>query len=775
LTPLIGRQQELAFVSDLIGRKGARLISLTGPGGIGKTRLAMAVATEVADGFPDGVAWLPLAAITDPDLVLPGIARALGVAEGRGRGALEAVIAALRDRQMMLVLDNFEQVAAAGSQVTDLLLGCPRLVVLVTSRETLRVRGEYAVPVPPLALSAPDDSDAVTLFVDRATAVQPGFALEPANATAIAEICARLDGLPLAIELAAARVTHLSLETLRARMDRRLPLLTGGARDLPARQRTLRDAIAWSYDLLSLDERALLRRLSVFTDGFTLDAAEAVGGCIPEGGGAEGSKDHPSTAVLNMLGSLVDKSLVRHEQDGRRDSRYRLLETIREFAAEELAASGDKSAARAAQAGWMLGLAERLETLPFMPADAGALRVLDTEFGNLRVALAWLATDDTSDGFVRMVRSVSWYWWSRGHWHEARQWLRQAWERFEGGVRGAESARGAEVLAVWYGVVLASGAGDLDEAERVLRVGLHAARGGEDSPGAVPLMICLGWVANLRGDHAGALPRMRAALGQARRVPDPRQNRFMVATALNNLGGTCRVLGSFDDARASFEEAMAMMVAADAPLGIAQNRFDLGLMARDLGELEVAESYFREGLRATMAVGGLRYLVMAFEGLGTVEAAAGDATNATRLFAMMQRVRDIAGMVEDVPLDRAVREAAMARTRRALGEDGFAAAWESGYALKPEMAAAEVLATESTYRPDAAPTISLTAREQQILPLLAIGLSDRAIGEALFIGERTVESHVRRIYGKLGVRTRAGATAVAVANGLVDPWAAAQE
>ncbi len=758
LTSLVGRLAELTALSGLFLRDGARLVSLTGPGGIGKTRLALAAAAEMEAAFADGVAWLPLAAVSDPDLVLPGIVRALGIAEGRGRGPLEALTTALRDRRMLLILDNFEQVVEAAPRVVELLLGCPRLAILVTSRSVLRVRGEHTVPVPPLGLGpAPlDPSDAVTLFVERAATVQPGFARTPVNAGAIAEICLRLDGLPLAIELAAARVTHLPVETLRERMDRRLPLLIGGARDLPARQRTLRDAIAWSFDLLPPDERAVLRRISVFSDGFTLEAAEAVGRPL----------DSP---VLDVLGSLVDKSLVRHEPDGGGRSRYRLLETIREFAADALVGSGDEAAVRAAHARSMLRLAERLETLPFMPADAAAARSLDAELGNLRVALAWLASDGAGDGFVRLVRAASWYWWSRGYWQEARRWLRLAWDRVNG-PRPAPTALSGSIatLAVWYGVVLASGAGELDDAERVLTAGLTVARERDDARGEASLAICLGWIANLRGDHVVALPRLRGALRMARGVPDPEQNRFIVATALNNLGGTCRVLGRFGDARTCYEEAMALMEGADAPLGIAQNRFDLGLVARDLGELDVADAYVRDGLRVAIAIGGLRYLVMAFESLGTVRAAAGDAANAARLLGMMQRARDLAGMVEDVPADRAARLAAIGRARRALGETGYEAAWGAGYALDPEAAATAVLA--GTWEPAAVPSpaISLTAREREILPLLAAGLSDRAIAESLFIGERTVESHVGRIYAKLGVPNRAAATVAAIAAGLVD-------
>jgi predicted ATPase/transcriptional regulator with XRE-family HTH domain len=425
LTRLIGREAEVATVCGMLRDKDIRLVTVTGPGGVGKTRLAIAVGAEMADANPNEVVFVDLTPLTDPSLVLPTLASSLGVQEGAGHPLLETLVNFLMSKRLLLVLDNCERVLAAAPELTRLLAFSPGLTVLATSREPFHVRGEFAFPLSPLPLAATDQPStleelalvpAVALFAERARAARPDFTLREDNRTTVAAICRRLDGLPLAIELAAARVKVLPPAALLTRLDQRLPLLTGGGQDLPARQRTMRDAIAWSYDLLSPAEQILFRRLSIFAGGFTLSAADAVIAAESE------------LPVLDGVGALVDQSLLRVAGEGD-EPRYRMLETVREFGLEQLAAAGEVDEAGRLHATHFLRLAEDLAQGTPLLVNLQSLTRVAAEQDNLRGALTWFDEHAEIDALVRLSTSLYGLWLARGHYREGLRWLGAALKR----------------------------------------------------------------------------------------------------------------------------------------------------------------------------------------------------------------------------------------------------------------------------------------------------------------------------------------------------------
>jgi predicted ATPase/DNA-binding XRE family transcriptional regulator len=595
LTQLIGREREEAGIAHLLLRPDLRLVTLTGPAGIGKTRLALQVAADVHDQFAGGVRFIALAPVRDAELVLNTIAQALGLREGEP-ALLDVLVAALREQSLLLVLDNFEQVAAAGAALVSLLAACPLLKALVTSRAALRVRGEQEFSVPPLEvpdLAHPPAFDdvaryaAVQLFVECAQAVRPTFELTPELAPTATAICARLDGIPLAIELAAARVKFFSLPALLAGLDQRLSLLTGGAQDLPERQQTMRRAIAWSYDLLSEVERLLFRRLVVFAGSGDLDAIETI--CDADGAVTSGQ-----ASVLDTLELLANKSLVVGELVEEDVSRFRLLELMRAYGLEQMVAVGEQMAQRA-HAEYYLALAERAEQELKGQQQSVWLRRLAREHDNLRAALSWAIEVDTSDSGavelgLRLAGSIWRYWDKLGHLGEGRHWLNKALTQSRDMTDTATLLARAKAL---YGAsVLAHRQHDEEEANALAEelLALHRRLG--DLSGVAAALNALAVYAVEAGKNERALALNQESLAIKRNLGDV----WGMAASLVNLGVVMRSLGRYGEASTFYEEALELNRQAQDAAAVALSLIDLGEIRLTLGEYERAAALLEEGV-----------------------------------------------------------------------------------------------------------------------------------------------------------------------------------
>jgi predicted ATPase/DNA-binding SARP family transcriptional activator/Tfp pilus assembly protein PilF len=702
---LIGRERELAELTHLLA--GKRLVTLTGPGGVGKTSLALAVAGAAADTFPDGAALVELASVQNVALIAPAIAHALGVQETGLAPLLESVAAAIEGDRLLLLVDNCEHLTGVAGVLADLLARCPRLTVLATSRSRLRIKGEQEYPVPPLAV--PQDEPAlptalphqvgqpaaVTLFVERARAARPDFALTGETSPAVAEIVRRLDGLPLAIELAAARVRILSPADLLARLARPLDLLTGGPHDAPARHQTLRATIAWSFDLLGTEEQDLFGRLAVFVGGWTLEAAEHVGGRFAEGGrfapgGGKGEEEReddgsdsrlplpPQAAhgrppqrsaplfppsILETLSSLLDQNLVveRRRPDG--DLRFGMLETIREFALEQLIASGLETAVRDTHASYYLELGERAREA-FKGADQAAwLERIDLEHDNLRAALGWLLRIGAADRALRLAAALWWFWWARGHLSEGRAWLEHVLAASDDapveiraralyGAGSLAEAQGdyeratqqhEEALALYRvagdqeGIAdalaslgqMARDQGNYDEAVRLLDEALATCRAAGDRRGAAYALIELGTVASYRGGGQLALALYTEGLEALRTSRDPRG----YAAALTNVATMTFVQGDLERAAPLYEEALTLWRDLGDEQGRATVLTNLGEIMHHRGDLEQAVTLYRDALPIYQQAGDRRNAAAVLANLGQAARDRGDLPTAASLLA----------------------------------------------------------------------------------------------------------------------------------------------
>jgi predicted ATPase/class 3 adenylate cyclase len=610
-TPFIGREQEVDAVGQLLLRKEVRLVTLTGPGGIGKTRLGLQVAAELSEHFPDGTWFVSLAPLSDPDLVMPTISQALGLPEAREQYPLEQVKHALKEKQTLVLLDNFEQVGAAALPVADLLAGCPRLKVLVTSRERLHVRAEREFPVPALALPDPkhlpdlislSQYAAVALFIERAQAAKPDFQVTNANAPAVAEICVRLDGLPLALELAAARIRLFSPQALLTRLGQRLPLLTSSARDVPARQQTLRQTIQWSYALLTEAEQRLFRRLAVFVGGCAFQAVEAVSEDVAE----------EQTSVLDTVTSLLDKNLLRQTEQEDGEPWFMMLETIREFGLEALAKRGELEAVRHVHAEYYLQLAEEAEPALQGPQQEVWFHRLEQEHDNFRAALSYLLEQgergESIEMALRLGVALSWFWQVRSHTHEGWTFLERALERSEG------VAVAVRAKALYVAGFLAWRVGNLNRSEELCQQSLVLFREGGDVTGMGNALWTLGNTSWVKGELATARFHLEESLKLSKETGD----KFIMAWSLTVLSVVNFDQGDYTQGYSHAEEGLLLFRERGDKRGIAYALNQLAYGHLGEGDAVKAHPLYEESSALFKEIGEKTYERFALCGLGRV-------------------------------------------------------------------------------------------------------------------------------------------------------------
>jgi predicted ATPase/class 3 adenylate cyclase len=637
VTAFVGRSRELGEIATLLGRKGLRLLTLTGPGGSGKTRLALRVAADLLEEFPDGVALVELAPVDDPALVVPAVAQALGVREVVGQPLFDAIIDRVGDQRLLLLLDNFEQVLSAAPVVKRLLVACPQLKVMVTSRAALHVSGGHEYPVPPLALPDPElrlspaglvESEAVALFADRARAVKPDFAVTAANAPTLAEICRRLDGLPLAIELAAVRMKLLPPEAILSRLRQRLPLLTGGARDLPARQQTLQATIDWSYRLLAPREQRLFARLAVFAGGCTLEAAEAV--CDLEG----------DADVLSGLDSLLDNSLVRRSDGDQGEPRVGMLETIREYALALLEARDEAAVLARRHAGYFLALVERAELLLSGPQQVMWFQRFDADLDNFRAALAWSVAQQQPELTAKLAAGLRLFWEHRGAISEELGWLDAALEH-----RGSLSPPTLAKVVSAKAALLLVVRGDLEQAKPLLEESLQLSQDSGDPKRVVRILSYLGIAAMLEDDHHRSTALHHKAVALARQLND----RQVLAVALVNQSGLYMVHGDHVQAKAALNESLSYARELGDRRGVAVILGYLAVLALSEEDHEDAVPMMEESLAVGHELGNPALVASPLCGLGLAALYQGDDDRAAALF---EESLTLARSAEDVYIIR---------------------------------------------------------------------------------------------------------------------------
>ncbi|MGI9146147.1 MAG: ATP-binding protein [Chloroflexota bacterium] len=767
-TSLVGRSRELAHIDACLRLDGTgiRLVSLVGSPGTGKTRLSLEAAMRLADCFEEGVYFVDLSTATDAEVVPAAIAHVLGATyTGRKQvSVVDTLKRVLRSREVLLVLDNFEGVLGAGPVLEDLLATCPSLKVLVTSREPLRIASEQQFEVAPLAipdlfrlpaLEAFSQVEAVALFVERTRALRSGWELTPDNAGAVGEICVQLDGLPLAIELAASWMNVLSPQAMVPELPHALRLIgTRGAAG-PSRHQTLQATIDWSYDLLSDDERRLFRRLAVFDSGWTLDGCSAV--CVESGS--------DRVQALNLLGSLVDKHLVWRSEDVEGNVRFGLLQTIRTFALERLVESGELAASRRQHAAWCVALGEQAEAELDSPAQVRWLECLEQERGNLRAALEWARTstdDEAVEWGLRLAATLWLFWDVRGHMQEGREPLNDLLSLPSAQERTLLRAR-ALLAAGWLGYVK----GDVAEVERVMEESLAIARELGDAR-------CIGRALAVLGTTLAAYTndseRTAAVLEEALRVARPLGDTWSIGFALYNFGVLAMRAGRLDDAEQVLEECRVLSSASGNPFCMACTVFRLGWVAGARGDHARALELLRESLRLNWRLRNRRVVALCLEQLACLGGSSGGPVDQARLFGAAETLFE---QLPDYTLPPQMLEApergALA-ARHALGEPAFRDAWMAGHTMAIDQAVSlglDLSPPRSKVHGGVVSQHKLTARELGIVRLVAEGLTDQQVGIQLRLSRHTIGNHMRRIFGKAGVTSRTALVMWAVRLGVI--------